>query len=283
MTDLPRGLTYTPEAPHSWAADFVLTELKRDAPPGARERLERHAREMDVELRKRESKATQTLRAAGFEFRVEPNTTQGQGGYFSPPLWLIQYFATANRPGRVLAGLIPGSFPLPMGIGSISLPIISTGSVVQQDPGPGAVVDEDIADSSGTSSIVVLAGQADCAVQLLEQSPPSAAADWAFFLDMAEAYDLQVEQQLIFGSGTNGNIAGCVNASNIQTVTYTAGSPTGSGIWPNIGKLFASVGDARLLAPEVWLMRTARLAWLLAAEDSQNRPFGLPSPVLPRQ
>src|SRR5206468_1231202 len=35
----------------------------------------------------------------------------------------------------------------------------------------------------------------------------------------------------------------------------------------------AQIGDARLMPPELWLMRTARWAWLATAEDTTTSPI----------
>jgi hypothetical protein len=102
--------------------------------------------------------------------------------------------------------------------------------------------------------------------------------DELFLMDLSEALDYQVEQQCLYGSGTNGNIAGVVNATGLQTKTYTSASPTGGGLWPYMGQLGAAIGDNRLQRPEAWFMRSARWGWLLASEDSTGLPFGILSP-----
>jgi hypothetical protein len=57
----------------------------------------------------------------------QPEPTDGQGGYFSPPLWLIDHFAGAPRPMRSLAALIP-NLPLPRGASEVKLPRMTTGT-----------------------------------------------------------------------------------------------------------------------------------------------------------
>src|SRR5581483_7088841 len=129
---------------------------------------------------------------------------------------------------------------------------------------------------------VPLAGQVDVALQLLEQSPAGAHTDWAIFQDLTEATDAELETQLVVGlDGATSNpgtaqLLGVTNVANIISVAYTAGSPTGSGMWTPLSKVPAQIGDARSRPPECWLMRTARWAWLQGAEDgTSNRPFGL--------
>lgn len=271
-------LTYRRDGRHSWFRDRILTSVGRDAGTGATERLQRHALEMTIVLGERHSAAARALRAGGFEFRVEPNTTPGTGGDFAPPLWTIELFATAPRPHRVLADLIPARFPMPPGVSSINLPIIQNGSVVQPSPPATATPDTDITDQAGSSSVVTLTGQVDCALQLLEQSPAGAHVDWAFMTDLAAAYDADLEAQLLSGAGTaSDQILGTATTAGAY-VTYNNGSPTGSGMYPFLGQAGAQIGDNRDLPPECWLMRTARWMWITTSEDTQGLPFGLPSP-----
>src|SRR5581483_2718946 len=124
----------------------------------AQARLIRHAQEMDVEMPKRqkaqEQRAQQQIAAAEAEFlsrqnarlkdpqidrllremrqsgvmpyspfeqRVTPNSTQGYGGYFIPPLWLEDEFIPGLRAHLVVAGL-PRQMDVPAGTNSINIP-----------------------------------------------------------------------------------------------------------------------------------------------------------------
>src|SRR5436309_690056 len=80
--------------------------------------LQRHAAEMDVEWKARKEKraavADRELRNLpdgaeaffGRETRTNPNRTDGQGGYFVPPLWLVDEFIPLIRAGRVFANSV---------------------------------------------------------------------------------------------------------------------------------------------------------------------------------
>jgi len=272
VTVTSEPLTYHRHARHSYYRDLLLT----DRVTGAGERLARHAQEMRVIDAERADRAWRSLRAGDFEYRVEPNRTDGQGGYFSPPIWLNQLFATAKRPGRVLAGLMP-RFELPPGVSQINLPIIGTGTNTAPVADIEGVPAQDITDSAGSSIVVTLAGQADVALQALEQSPAGAHLDWALLMDMAEDYDRDVETQLLIGTGSTNNQLLGIQAAD-TSITYTDASPTGARMWPYFGQAAAQLGDSRLLPPEVWLMRTARWSWLTTQEDTAGRPFGISSP-----
>jgi hypothetical protein len=278
---LSTEFVYHPGGPHSFYRDLATYHGLLLA-PGALGRLERHAEQMLHLARDRQSAAERSLRAGGVEFRVEPNRNDGQGGYFSPPAWLNELFATANRPGRVLSGLMR-RFDLPMGVSSVNLPIVTTGTGAAPALDTTSVDDVDLVDSSGTSAVVAVSGTEDVALQLLELSPAAAALDWAIFTDLSEATTYDLEQQLLFGSDGNtattvaqAQLPGILSLSGTNAATYTAGSPTGTGLFPILGQAFAHVGNQRLRPPECWLMRSARWAWLMTSEDSTNqRPYGL--------
>jgi HK97 family phage major capsid protein len=180
----------------------------------------------------------------------------------------------------VLADLIPASFPLPRGVQSINVPIIkSTGTQVLPVANNQGQPDQDITDASGASNVVTLSGQADVALQLLEQSPPGAHIDWALFKDMTGSYDAQLEGQLMNGAGSASNqLNGVLNVPSQVDITFTNATPTGALLYPYLGQAVAQIGDGRDVPPEAWFMRTARWAWITTAEDTSGLPFGLPSP-----
>ncbi len=263
---------YPAVGPASYFRDMLL------GGPAAEQRLTRHREQMELVRREREQRARRVMSVMGAEYRVEPDRTPGYGGYFAPPVWLNQFFATANRPGRVLAGLIP-RFPLPRGCQSINIPILTTGTIDGPDTDDYPVPSQGITDSSTTSAAAPFAGKANVSLQLLEQSPPGAYLDWALFLDLAESYDAQLETALLLSvDGTPNSLAGVTTVTGTNTVTYTSASPTGGAMYPYLGSLAAQIGDNRLKPPECYLMRTARWAWLMTQESTANLPFGLNTP-----
>lgn len=267
-------LTYHRGARASYFRDLAL----RDREAGATARLDRHTREMEVEMRAREDRGVPD----GFEYRINPDRSAGFGGNFAPPIWLIEHFATAKRPGRVLADLIKeagGAFPLPPNVKTVNVPRFTTGEADQAVPSLDEDPDTDIVDALSTSTVVSLAGQSDVALQLLEQSPPGAHLDWAVWKDLTASYDAALEAQLIYGSGTGGQLLGMTNAVGVNAVTYTDASPTLSEVWTFLGQMAAQIGDNRNLPPEVWLMRTARWSWIASSEDSSLRPIVIPQPL----
>lgn len=276
-------LTYERHAPRSL---FVDLALRASGDIGATERVARHAAEMRVELPKFEAERERRARAAtpdGMETRVNPGTTDGQGGYFSPPFWLMNMFATAPRPSRVLSALMPG-LPMPRGVSEVKLPRITTGTKTGTPADGGAVPSQDIVDAAASQPVTPVTGMSDAALQLLEQSPAGAHLDYAIFQDLAGDYDARLEQLLINGTGTGKQFTGILNlptgAGGVSAVSFVNASPTLALLLPVTGQAFAQLGDARGGPPETWLMRSARWAWIASGDvnlaTSEPRLLGRP-------
>lgn len=278
-------LTYERHAPHSYYRDFIL----RDTNQAAAQRLQRHAVEITREQPRREASARARAEKSGYELRVNPNRVPGEGGEFAPPLWLIEEFATAKRPERVLADLIGeagAAFPMPQGVQSINVPVLTSGTSVGPESDLEADPDADPVDGVSSSAVVTISGESDVAMQLLEQSPAGAHLDWVIFKDLTASYDADLEAQLLTGLGAAfGQLTGVTTYSTINRVVYTSATPTFSEMDPFIGQAAGQLGDARDLPPEVWLMRTARWSWIATSEDSALRPIVTPDvapPPVPR-
>ncbi len=276
--ELAKGaLTYGPNGTHSYFRDRILTELVDDAQ--ARGRLDRHRREMRVLLEERGRTARATAALSGVELRAT-TIADASGGQFSPPLWLIDLMATAPRPGRVLAALMP-RLPLPPGVSEISVPRIATGTNVEPTPDGAVVANEELLGSFATSPAAQFSGAIDTTMQLLERNPTGSALDFILLRDLFAAYDAELEEQLINGSGTNGQLLGALNvpagAGLASEVTYTDASPTGAEMIVPVMKACAQLGDARQRPPEVILLRTARRAWFAA--ETYPQTFVAPWPV----
>ena len=248
-------LTYHARGRHSYFRDLVMAELRDDF--AAKERLERH----EIEL------------------RANPNRIQGQGGYFAPPGWLIEKFATQRRATRVLADLVP-TFPLPPGVQSLNLPRLTTGGVEGAASDDAADPSQDDVDAATQSPVVTVSGMGDVAMQLLEQSPQGAHFDWVTFKDLGEAYDADLEAQIIFGTGSsvqpNQQFYGVTNVPNTVGVTATSAASVLTGMYPLLGQVASRIGNNRSAPPEAWFMTTSRWSWLFSSEDNQSRPIVTP-------
>jgi HK97 family phage major capsid protein len=263
-------LTYSPTARVSYFRDLSLA---RNGDGGAEQRLNRHAAEMREEMPARIAEQQARARAAGVEFeqRAAPSTTDGAGGYFSPPLWLIDQFATAPRPSRVLADAIP-SLPLPPGASTVNLPRITTGTATGAEVDGSAVASQDVIDAAATQPVTPIAGQSAVALQLLEQSPPGPHLDWAIFRDLTNSYDATLEALIVNGAGTGQTFAGILNlptgAGAVTAVSYTDATPTAAELAPVLAQAVAQLADKRGAAPELIAMRTARWVWIAVSDNN---------------
>lgn len=263
-------LTYERTGQHSYWQDRALAELRGEDAPKAR--LERHAAEMRVEMPKLESRLRKP--DGEVETRANPTRIDGQGGYFSPPLWANEFFATAPRPKRVLSGLIP-SFTLEAKTSEVKLPAISVGTRAETNSDGTAVAAPDLTDAASESWVDNIAGQADVSLQALEQSPQGAHLDYVLAKDLSESYDAELEKALFIGEGkARQQLPGLFSLSGVTKVEYTGTKATE--MFLSLGKVAGQLGDAREVPPEVWLMRTARWAWLGSSEDEQKRPLATP-------
>jgi HK97 family phage major capsid protein len=262
---------YGRAAGNSYYLDLVRMQVNGDS--GARTRLERHAKELDVDIpaRRKAGKSTD------FEKRVNPNRTDGQGGFYVPPLWLIDENIPFLRAGRTAADLCT-KMDLPGGTDSINLPKLLTGTSTATQTDGGAVSSTDLTDTSVTAPVRTIAGQQDIAMQLLDQSP--IAFDEIVTKDLMGDYNRTLDTQILIGSGAGNQLKGLVNASP-NAITYTDASPTVPELYLPLAQAQSQVARQRFAPPTAWLLHPTRWYWILSALDSQNRPLVLPGAMSP--
>lgn len=266
----------------SYIQDVVLA--RRGGDLQAKERLDRHAQEM-----RKLAEARERIFHPDVDYEFEQravNWTNGTGGYFAPPLWIIEQFAYQPTPERCLAKLAP-NFELPEGAQSVNIPAWSAGAEDAPSQVGTAGISTATLDSAISSAVVTIAGTYDVPIQMLEQSPQGAHLDWVAFSTMEARYNYQLELQLMVGTGAavpqgsgNNQLLGIFNNTAIPSannVIYTGPSESASigatSMFGSLGLAIAKVGQNRFAPPETWLMTTSRMAWLGSSEDSQNRPL----------
>ncbi|KDF02195.1 hypothetical protein Y900_025495 [Mycolicibacterium aromaticivorans JS19b1 = JCM 16368] len=250
----------------SYLQDLVRMSANLDHTGEARDRLMRHAREVETAPSYAEYRALD---------RVD-----GSGGYAVPPVWLMDQFIEVARPGRAFANLVQRQ-PLPSGTDSLNIPKLATGTTVAAQNGDNTAISEtDLTDTFVNAPVRTIAGGQSVAVQLIDQSP--VAFDDMVFRDLTAAHAAQTNQYVILGSGSNGQILGVHNTPGIGNVT-----PTGSGT--DVAKVYRALANAiqqvhvtRFLPPEVIVMHPARWGWLLAQLDQNDRPLFLPNANIPQ-
>jgi HK97 family phage major capsid protein len=245
-----------PDGP-SYFRDLALANSRND--PDSLERLARHGREAEVDGRQSR----------------DISRTDAAGGTFVPPLWLIDMYAPFLRAGRTAANLVR-SMDLPPGTDSINLPTITTGSGTAIQTADNAAVQEtDLVTSSVAAPVVTIAGQEDAAVQLIDQSPLAGGLDQLIFADLLADYNQKLDAQVINGSGSAGQAKGMLNATGINSITYTQASPTQATHYPVFAQMLSKIAGSRFAGATAILMRPDRWYWFQSALDSTNRPFYL--------
>lgn len=248
--------TYEKDNPHrSYFLDVARSQVLHDQE--ARQRLERHSVEV----------------LSSPEYR-DLNRTDGTGGQFVPPAYLMDQFLELKRAGRATANAVR-NVPLPGGTDSINIPRLATGGATAIQTADNAAVQEtDPTDAILTVPVRTIAGQVDVAIQLLEQSP--IAADQILLSDLIRDYNTKVGAQVLNGTGLSGQSLGILATSSIGAVTYTDASPTPAEMWPKLADAINRVATGIYSEANLIVMHPRRWAWFLSTLDSAGRPLVVP-------
>lgn len=255
-THLNEPALYRPGGPHSFGIDLIRASTPgMDLNGEARSRLARHTEEMaerNIELR-------------------DLSRVDGSGGYAVPPAWLMDQYIELARPGRAFANVCQRQ-PLPGGTDSINIPKILTGtSVGVQTADNQPVVDVDLSDTFINAPVRTISGQQAVAIQLIDQSP--IAFDDLVFRDLVAAHAAQTDQQVIGGSGANGQVLGLQLTPGITTIAASAIDI--QHVYGAIANAVQTIHSTRFLPPEVIVMHPRRWGWFLSLLDASQRPLFL--------
>jgi HK97 family phage major capsid protein len=214
--------------------------------------------------------------AAQLETRTGDMTTvSGAGGQFAPPAWLVDEFIALARPGRVTANLCNHN-ELPSGVSSINLPKVSSGTTTAvQALQNSALSDTAMTTTSVSSAISTIGGKQVVSLQLLNQS--GIPFDRVVLQDLAADFAKQLCQQVLYGSGTAGQLRGLVGVAN--NTAYTTTSPalvsvtSANSFYNKVIAAAAGIATTRFLPANAVVMHPNRWAWCLQALDGNVRPI----------
>lgn len=205
------------------------------------------------------------------------STTDGAGGEFVPPKWLVDEYVKLARPGRITADRVPTS-ELPAGTDSISVPKVATGTATAQQTSQNTGVQQtDLTTTSISSPVVTLAGGQTLSLQLIEQSPLN--VDDMVLSDLAAAYAVNLNTEVLSGSGAAGHITGILTLSGTNAVT--CGTADAKTVYSSVGAGISQVHGNRLLPPDAIVMHPRRWNWLITQTDSTGRPLVVPAAQAP--
>jgi HK97 family phage major capsid protein len=217
--------------------------------------------------------------AASQETRAGDMTSvAGAGGEFAPPLWAVQDFVALARAGRVTANLCQ-SETLPSGISSINLPKVASGVTVGvQQTQNSALSDTAMTTTSVSSGITTVGGKQIISMQLLQQS--GIPFDRVILQDLAKAYAVQVDTQVLYGTNANGQVRGLVGVATNTAFTSATPAPASvtnaNSLYYTVQKAAAAVQTAIFEPANAIVMTPARWAWILGSVDANARPFVVP-------
>jgi HK97 family phage major capsid protein len=205
-------------------------------------------------------------------------TVAGAGGELAPPLWLIEDFIKIARAGRVTADLC-NKMELPPGISSVNLPKGSTGtSTGVQATQNSALSDTAMTTTSVSSGITTIGGKQILSTQLIRQS--GIPVDQVVLQDLALAYAVNIDQQVLYGANSGGELRGLVGVATNTAFTTASPAPASvtaaNSLYYVVSKVAAAVQTGRFLPPTAIVMHPNRWAWVLGTVDANARPFVVP-------
>lgn len=242
----------------SWVRDMVAAGMYGDQ--NAADRLRRNNREVASTL-------TRALSA-----------TDGGGGEFVPPAWMVADYVRLARAGRVVANRVRNQ-PLPPGTDTINLPRLATGTATaEQATQNSPVQNTDATTDSVTASVATLAGQQVISLQLIEQSPIN--IDEELLGDLLADLAIKVDNFVINNNAVNKR--GLLNVTGINAITYTDATPTVGELYPKLADAIQQIHTTRFMAADHVFMHPRRWGWIMAAVDTQQRPLAVPAAQSPQ-
>jgi HK97 family phage major capsid protein len=232
--------TYNPQGSHSFIADAYAAQFNNDYV--AAERLARHAQEERVERR---------------------DVTSSNFAGLVVPQYLTDLAAPFARAGRVTCDLAR-KHALPDAGLTLSISKVTTGSSVAAQSEGATVSETNMDDTKLDISVNTYAGQQNVSRQAIERGTN---IDSLVMADLVSAYHTSL----------NTAVVGELFSSAGNAVTYTDASPTVAELYPKILDSVQKVQTTFFAGPNVIIMHPRRLAFILAAVDSSNRPLAVPT------
>ena len=234
--------TYNKNGEHSFLTDAFNAQVLGDTE--ARERIGRHMQEERVERR--------AVTSSNFSGLVVPQ-------------YLTDMAAPLRRAGRPLAD-VANKMPLPESGLTITISKITTGTSTGVQTEGSAVSETNIDDTQLDISVKTIAGQQTVSRQAIERGT---GVDAIVMNDLSASYATTLDGLLTADLLSNAG----------QSVSYTDASPTVAELYPKLLDAIQKVQTNYYGGPNLIVMHPRRLAWILAALDSSNRPLAVPAPV----
>lgn len=252
--------TYTAAKSANGEAQFFVDAFRAEKKNDwkARERLDRHNREIEVEG----------------EYTARADTTSTFAGLVVPQ-YLVDQAALLARSGRPFANALR-SLPLPAQGMSLIIPRGTTGASVTSQATENTVASNtDEVWANLTVPVVTISGQQDVSRQSLERGTPG--IDTLIYADLAGAYAAELDRQVINGSGASNQMLGMLQTAGTNQAAAFAAAVTASTIWTRTSGQKAAVAKTRFLPANLVLMHPDRWGYLESLLDTAGRPLVVPN------
>jgi len=244
--------TYTPESGLSFVKDAFAAKFGNDY--SAQERLARHTREEEIERR---------------------DVGTGNFAGLVIPQYLVDLAAPLARAGRPTADFATNKMALPPAGMTLNISRMTTGtSTAIQAAENDAISETNADDTLLTVNVRTIAGQQDISKQAIERGT---GIDQFIIQDLVRAWHTTLDNQILNGSGTSGEILGLASTVGVNNVTYTDAAPSVADLYPKLADAYQQVQTTVYQNPTHWIMHPRRLAFLLAGVDDSKRPLVLPT------
>jgi HK97 family phage major capsid protein len=232
----------------SFFVDAYRSQFHAD--PAARERIQRHMREVEVERRD-----------------ITTSTLNG----LIPPLYLLDQAATLARANRPFADVVPG-YTLPDNGMSVVVTKVTTGTATGvQTSQNSAATETDLVTTDITIPVVTIMGQQDISRQAIERG---SVTDSLVFNDLLADYATKLDRNIISGGGSAGESVGILSVTGIATQTWTG--TTAASFLSKVHGALNDVASGRYAPATVMVMHPRRWHWLLSQSDTAGRPLVTP-------
>jgi HK97 family phage major capsid protein len=240
VTNEPR--VYSREAARQGVSFFRDLKNKADDPE-ASARLARHQREMADAVAQLEQRDVGTGAFSGLVV----------------PQYLTDLVAPLRRAGRPV-GDIANKHPLPPEGMTVNISRITTGSGVAVQTGENVGATEvDMDDTLLTVDVRTLAGMQDVSRQAIDRGT---GIDDVVIQDLTRAYNTELDNQLLNGSGAAGQHRGIRNVVGIIPVTYTDATPTAAELYPKQADLIQQIQAGVFMGISHFVMHPRRWWWI---------------------
>lgn len=234
--------TYSLQGEHSFLADAYASQLLGNTEAG--QRIARHMNEERIESR--------AVTSANFTGLVVPQ-------------FLTDLVAPTRRAGRPFADA-SNKMALPANGLTLSISRVTTATSTAVQTEGAAVSETNMDDTKLDITVKTIAGQQTVSRQAIERGT---GIDALVMADLVGSYNTVLDGLL-----TADLLA---NAGN--SVTYTDASPSVAEFYPKLLDAIQKVQTNYFGGPNMIVMHPRRLAFILAALDSSNRPLAVPTPV----